>query len=202
MARRVSEEEGLLIGGSCGTAVAAARVVAAEAKPDDLVVVLIPDSGRGYLSKVFNDDWMASFGFLEDEGPTVRNVLATNSDGVPPLLYVQPEDSARTAFALMQTHGVSQLPVAKGAMPLSAAEVQGSVTELRLMQLAYGDQSTLDMPVEKIMGPKLPTLGAGQSVSLAVEMLDGGGASLVLDGGRPIAVITQSDILHFLAQGS
>ncbi|HAY67030.1 MAG TPA: cystathionine beta-synthase [Acidimicrobiaceae bacterium] len=202
MARRVSEEEGLLIGGSCGTAVAAARVVAAEAKPDDLVVVLIPDSGRGYLSKVFNDDWMASFGFLEDEGPTVRNGLATNSDGVPPLLYVQPEDSARTAFALMQTHGVSQLPVAKGAMPLSAAEVQGSVTELRLMQLAYGDQSTLDMPVEKIMGPKLPTLGAGQSVSLAVEMLDGGGASLVLDGGRPIAVITQSDILHFLAQGS
>jgi len=173
-----------------------------RSKPDDLVVVLVPDSGRGYLSKVFNDDWMASFGFLEDEGPTVRNVLATNSDGVPPLLYVQPEDSGRTAFALMQTHGVSQLPVAKGAMPLSAAEVQGSVTELRLMQLAYDDQSTLDMPVEKIMGPKLPTLGAGQSVSLAVEMLDGGGASLVLDGGRPIAVITQSDILHFLAQGS
>ena len=145
---------------------------------------------------------MAGFGFLEEAGPTVRDIIASNSNEVPPLLYVQPGDSARTAFALMQTHGVSQLPVAKGAMPLSAAEVQGSVTELRLMQLAYDDQSTLDMSVEKIMGPKLPTLGAGQAVSLAVEMLDGGGASLVLDGGRPIAVITQSDILHFLAQGS
>ena len=102
----------------------------------------------------------------------------------------------------MQTHGVSQLVVAKGAMPLSAAEVQGSVTELRLMKLAYDDQDTLDMPVEKVMGPKLPTIGAGQSVSEAVEMLDGGRASVVLDGGRPVAVITQSDILQFLAQGS
>ena len=202
MARRVSEEEGLLIGGSCGTAVAAARVVAAEASPEDMVVVLIPDSGRGYLSKVFNDEWMAGFGFLEDDGPTVRDALAASVDGVPALLYVQPEDSARTAFALMQTHGVSQLPVAKGAMPLSAAEVQGSVTELRLMQLAYDDQSTLDMAVEKIMGPKLTTLGAGQSVASAVDMLDGGGAALVLDGGRPVAVITQSDILQFLTQGS
>jgi len=202
MARRVSEEEGLLIGGSCGTAVAAARVVAAEAGPDDLVVVLIPDSGRGYLSKVFNDDWMAGFGFLETDGPSVRDALAASTDGVPPLLYVQPDDTARAAFDLMQEHGVSQVPVAKGEMPLSAAEVQGSVTELRLMQLAYDDPASFDMPVEKVMGPKLATIGAGQPVSLAVEMLDGGRAALVLDGGRPTAVITQSDILQFLAQGS
>lgn len=202
MARRVSEEEGLLIGGSCGTAVAAARVVAAEAGPDDLVVVLIPDSGRGYLSKVFNDGWMAGFGFLESDGPSVRDALAASTDGVPPLLYVQPDDTAREAFALMQEHGVSQVPVAKGAMPLSAAEVQGSVTELRLMQLAYDDPASFDMPVEKVMGAKLATIGAGQPVSLAVEMLDGGRAALVLDGGRPTAVITQSDILQFLAQGS
>ena len=202
MARRVSEEEGLLIGGSCGTAVAAARVVAAEADPDDLVVVLIPDSGRGYLSKVFNDDWMAGYGFLEDDGPTVRDALAAGTDAVPPLLYVQPEDTARRAFDIMIEHGISQLPVAKGEMPLSAAEVQGSVTELRLMQQAYDDSSRLDQPVEKLMGPKLPTIGAGQSIQLAVEMLDGGGAALVLDGGRPVAVITQSDILQFLTSAS
>ena len=202
MARRVSEEEGLLIGGSCGTAVAAARVVAAEAEPDDLVVVLIPDSGRGYLSKVFNDDWMAGYGFLEDEGPTVRDALAASTDSVPPLLYVQPEDTARRAFDIMIEHGISQLPVAKGEMPLSAAEVQGSVTELRLMQQAYDDSSRLDQSVEKLMGPKLPTIGAGQSIQLAVEMLDGGGAALVLDGGRPVAVITQSDILQFLTSAS
>lgn len=200
MARRVSEEEGILIGGSCGTAVAAARVVAAEANADDLVVVLIPDSGRGYLSKVFNDDWMASFGFLEAPGKTVRDVLGSRGDSVPSLLYVQPEDTARSAFDLMRKHGVSQLPVAKGEMPLSAAEVQGSVNELRLMQLAHDDASTLEMPVEKIMAPKLPTLGIGESIDLAVETLDTDRASLVLDGGRPVAVITQSDILQFLAR--
>lgn len=198
MARRVSQEEGLLIGGSCGTAVAAARVVAAEAKPDDLVVVLIPDSGRGYLSRVFNDEWMAGFGFIEDDGPTVRDALAASTDGVPPLLYVQPEDTARTAFGIMKEHGISQLPVAKGDMPLSAAEVQGAVTELRLMQLAHHDPASLNSPVDKLMGPKLPTIGAGQSIQLAVEMLDGGRAALVLDGGRPVAVMTQSDILQFL----
>ena len=88
MARRVTREEGLLIGGSCGTAVQAALEVAAERGPDDLVVVLLPDSGRGYLSRVFNDDWMASFGFLQSPGSTVGDVLAARGAELPPLVYV------------------------------------------------------------------------------------------------------------------
>ena len=101
MARRVSQEEGLLIGGSCGTAVAAALQVADECTPDDLIVVLTPDSGRGYLSKVFNDDWMAGFGFLRADGPVVADVIESRGSGVPDLLYVQPHELVRDAVAMM-----------------------------------------------------------------------------------------------------
>lgn len=199
MARRVSQEEGLLIGGSCGTAVAASLVVAREAKPDDLVVVLIPDSGRGYLSKIFNDEWMAGFGFLEADGPTVRDVLATRPGATPDLIYVQPDITVREAFATMKEHGVSQLPVAKGEMPLSAAEVMGAISELALMQDAFENSSVLDHPVEKVMGSALPTIGIGEPVAAAVEMFDRGRALLVLDGGRPRAVISRSDVLSMLS---
>lgn len=201
MARRVTTEEGLLIGGSCGTAVQAALEVAHECKPDDLVVVLLPDSGRLYLSKVFNDEWLAGYGFLSSDGPVVDDVLASRQSSVPDLLYVQPEDSARNAISLMNEHGVSQLPVAKGEMPLAAAEVMGSVSELRLMDLAFDAEAVLDKTVEDIMSSPLPTIGAGQPVVLAVEMLDSAAALLVLDGGRPRAVISRTDVLSFLSQG-
>jgi len=201
MAREVSQQEGLLIGGSCGTAVAAALEVGRTAKPTDLIVVLTPDSGRGYLSKVFNDEWMASFGFLESDGPTIRDVLGTRPDDVPDMVYVQPETTARDAFEMMRRHGVSQLPVAKGEMPLSAAEVMGSVDELALMQQSFNEAAVMNVKVEEIMGPKLATIGVGQPVALAVEMLNAGRALLVLDGGRPRAVVSRSDVLSFLSHG-
>ena len=201
-ARQVSEQEGLLIGGSCGTAVKAALEVAEGCGPDDLVVVLLPDSGRLYLSKVFNDDWMAGFGFLRSDGPVVSDVVDSRRAEVPDLVYVQPGDPARDAVALMHKHGVSQLPVAKGEMPLAAAEVMGSVSELRLMDVAFGDESVLDTPVGEIMGPRLPTIGAGQPVAMAVEMLESTSALLVLDGGRPRSVISSSDVLSFLSKGA
>jgi len=201
MAREVSQREGLLIGGSCGTAVAAALQVGREANPDDLVVVLIPDSGRGYLSKVFNDDWMASFGFLESDGPVIRDVLGTRPGDVPDLVYVQPGTTAREAFATMRSHGVSQLPVAKGEMPLSAAEVMGSVDELALMQQSFDKGAVMGLPVEQLMGPKLPTIGIGQPIALAVELLENNRALLVLDGGRPRGVVSRSDVLSFLSHG-
>jgi len=201
MARRVSQEEGLLIGGSCGTAVQAALEVAAECGPADMVVVLLPDSGRLYLSKVFNDDWMAGFGFLRSDGPVVADVVGSRRADVPDLVYVQPGDPASEAVALMHRHGVSQLPVAKGEMPLAAAEVMGSVSELRLMDLAFGDHDLLDTSVEQIMSQPLPTIGAGQPVAMAVELLDSNSALLVLDGGRPCSVISSSDVLSFLSKG-
>ncbi|HSL57758.1 MAG TPA: pyridoxal-phosphate dependent enzyme, partial [Acidimicrobiales bacterium] len=199
MARRAAREEGLLIGGSCGTAVVAALRVAERAGPDDLVVVLIPDSGRGYLSKIFDDDWMASFGFLRADGPTVGDVISAKVGGVPPLVYVEPDDTAREAVRRMHEHGLSQLPVANGEMPLAAAEVMGAVDELRLMERAFTSAGVLDQPVQDLMGPPLPTIGAGQPVEAAVAMLDSAPALLVLDGGRPRTVISRADVLTYLS---
>ncbi len=201
-ARRVSEHEGLLIGGSCGTAVAASLQLAAELTADDLVVVLIPDSGRGYLSRVFNNEWMAGYGFLTSDGPTVADVLRAKDDDVPRMVYVQPGDSVRNAVGLMHEHDVSQLPVAKGEMPLAAAEVMGSIDELRIMESAFGESSVLDRSVEDVMSPKMPTIGIGQSVELAVQLLDLAPALLVLDGGRPRTVVARADLLSFLSTDS
>jgi cystathionine beta-synthase len=197
-ARRVAREEGLLIGGSGGTAVAAALRVAAQTRPEDLVVVLIPDSGRGYLSKVFNDDWLASLGFITAEGPIVADVLAAKANGVPDLVYARPEDRVGEAVELMRKHGVSQLPVATGDLPLAAAEVLGAVDELALMDLAYRDPSVLERPVGDSMGARLPTVGSGQPVALAVELLDRASAVLVLAGGRPCCVLSRTDVLRYL----
>src|SRR5947207_1952013 len=113
MARRVAREEGILIGGSGGLAVAAAMKLGAELGPEHLVVVLIPDSGRGYLSKVFNDDWLAGFGFLRECDLCVGAVLDARGPEVPPLIYVNPEEPVRDAIAKMRRHGISQLPVCK-----------------------------------------------------------------------------------------
>lgn len=201
-ARRVSQEEGLLIGGSGGTAVAASLRLAAELTADDLVVVLIPDSGRGYLSRVFNDEWMARFGFLTSPGPTVADVVAAKDSDAPGLVYIQPGDVVRSAVELMHHHNVSQLPVAKGEMPLAAAEVMGSIDELRIMESAFGESSVLDRSVEDVMSPRLPTIGIGQSVELAVHLLDMAPALLVLDGGRPRTVVARSDLLSFLSAES
>ncbi len=202
MARRVTQREGLLIGGSCGTAVAAALQVAAEGTPDDLIVVLLPDSGRGYLSRVFNDDWMAGFGFLASEGPTVADVIKARDGQLPPLAYVQLHEPVRNAVNLMRQHGLSQLPVAKGEMPLATAEVMGSVDELRLMEMAFRSNAVLDLTIEEVMGPRLPTVGIGQTVDTAVALLDHAPALLVLDGGRPCTVIARTDVLSFLSDGA
>ncbi len=201
MARLVTRREGLLIGGSGGTAVVAALAVAEDCGPDDVVVVLLPDAGRGYLSKVFNDDWMASYGFLIGEHPCVKDVLDAKAGALPPLVYVNPEDPVRLAVSRMRDHGLSQLPVAKGEMPLAAAEVMGSVHELALMELAFGG-SLLSQPVENVMSRPLEQIGVGEPVALAVAKLEHYPALLVLDGGRPRAVITSTDVLGFLSAGS
>ncbi len=202
-AREVSQKEGLLIGGSCGTAVSAALQVASELGPDDLVVVLTPDSGRGYLSTIFNDDWMGSFGFLGSGKPDVADVLSARDAGARPnLVYVQPEDSVRDAILLMHKHSVSQLPVAQGEMPLANAEVFGSIDELRTMEAAFGDAGVLDRAVGEVMKPRLKTIGIGESVERAVHLLDEVNAMLVLDGGRPSTVLSRADLISFLSTDS
>ncbi len=202
MARKVTQAEGIHIGGSGGTAVKAALEVAQEGKEGDLVVVLIPDSGRGYLSKVFNDEYLANFGFVTaEEGPVVADIIAGKRNNVANLIYVFPEMTARKAIATMRENGVSQLPVAKGDMPLAAAEVMGAVSELQLMELAFQEPDALDRTVEEVMDPKLPTIGIGQPLKRVVEMMETCPALLVLDGGRPAHVVSRTDVLSFLSPG-
>jgi cystathionine beta-synthase len=198
-ARRVTHEKGVFIGGSGGTAVAAAVEVARGCGPDALVVVLIPDSGRGYLSRVFDDEWMATYGFLRTGEITVREVIEARGDAIPPLVYVHPEDKVERAVMLMREYDVSQLPVAKGEMPLATAEIFGAVDELVLMDLAFRDPGVFQTPVEKVMGPRLPTIGIGQPIELAVEKLERSPALVVLAGGRPRVVLSRSDVLAFVS---
>ncbi len=195
-AREVSREEGILIGGSGGMAVAAAIKVAKAAGPNDIVVVLNPDSGRGYLSRVFDDDWMANFGFVRECDECVGAVLETRGD-TPSLLYVNPSHTVREAIDVMRANGISQLPVCKNTPPFANAEVSGAVDELDLMEVVARDHLSLDTPVESVMGPKLPTVGVGQKVAKAVQMLDKSPALLVLSGGRPLSVLTRTDLLTY-----
>jgi cystathionine beta-synthase len=199
-ARRVSMEEGILVGGSTGTAVWAALSLAPELGPDDVVVTLIPDSGRGYLSKLYNDEWMSDHGFLRTTGRTVGDVLDRKGRSIPALVHVHPDETARAAISLMQEYGVSQLPVVQAEPPLAVAEVVGSVRERDLMQAAFGDAGLLDRTVREVMSAPLPALGVGETIDLAIRRLEEAPATIVLDRGHPVGVITRYDVLAFLAQ--
>ena len=199
-ARRVTREEGILVGGSAGTAVWAALHVAADLGPEHVVVVVIPDSGRGYLSKLYNDEWMADFGFLRAGGQTVSDVLLRKSKRLPALVHVHPDESVRTAIEILQEYDVSQAPVVKAELPLALAEVVGAVNERDLMDRVFRDPAVLEWRVGQAMNKALPTIGAGELVEDAVERLEESSAVLVLDAGHPIGILTRSDVLGFLAQ--
>jgi cystathionine beta-synthase len=199
-ARRVGVEEGILVGGSTGTALWAALHLGSELGADDVVVTLIPDSGRGYLSKLYNDEWMADHGFLRQRGQTVGDVLERKDAALPELIHVHPEETVREAIAIMQEFGVSQLAVVQAEPPLAEAEVIGAVHERDVMQRAFKDASLLDRSVREVMGPPLPTVGSGESVELAVHRLEEAPAVLVIDHGHPVGVLTRTDALGFLAE--
>ena len=199
-ARRVTQREGLLIGGSCGTAVHAALEVARELGPGDIVVVLLPDSGRSYLSKIYDDEWMFDMGFLRAEGTVVGDVLAAKGGDLPDLVLIEPDESARAAIALMHDTGVSQLVVSvTKELPLAAKEVVGTVRELELMDRVYRDDGVLDRPVGDICSGAMQTIGIGEPVANVVELLDHEPSVLIIDGGHPVGVVTRSDVLSFLA---
>lgn len=200
-ARRVTREEGLLIGGSCGTAVHAALVVGADLGPDALVVVLLPDSGRGYLSKIYNDEWMMDFGFIRCAGDCAGDVLAAKTGSIPDLVLVGPDEPARQAWTLMRDLGVSQVVVSVSKEPpLAAKEVSGMLDELMLMDRVFRDPGVLDQPVRAVMQPAMPMIGIGEPVGNLVEALDRSTTLLVLDGGHPVGLLSRSDVLEFLAR--
>ncbi len=208
MARAVTQREGILIGGSGGTAVAAALRIAEPLDERAVVVVLIPDSGRGYLSKIFNDTWMSDFGFLRphnesDAGDVLEAKITRQARGLADLVLVTEETLVRDAISLMRAKDVSQLLVTvTDELPLAAKEVSGSLSELGLLEVTTRDASVLDLRVKEIADPPMPMVGVGMSVSELTRRLSTSASVLILDGGHPVGVLTRSDLLGFLEQRS
>ena len=202
MTRRMAREEGLLVGGSCGMAVVATLRVAAKAEPGSLVVVLLPDSGRGYLSKVFNEDWLSSYGFIQgDTEQTIGDVLrAKTLDGdLPDFVHTHPTESVADAIAILKEYGVSQIPVVRAEPPIMTAEISGSIVERVVLDALFHGTAHLSDRVESVMSASLPMVGAGESVAAAMTALAEADALMVVDDGKPTGVITRQDVLAFLA---
>jgi cystathionine beta-synthase len=201
MTRRLAREEGLLLGGSCGMAVVAALRVAQQASGDSVVVVLLPDGGRGYLSKVFNDAWMASYGFLppDSSGATVADVLTTKDGTLPQLVHTHPNETVADAVMILREFGVSQLPVVAAEPPVMAAEVVGAVSERSLLQALFAGDAQLADRIEKHMAAPLPMIGGGESIGALMRVLADSDGVLVLIDGKPAGVVTRQDVLGFLA---
>jgi cystathionine beta-synthase len=199
LTRRLAREEGLLVGGSSGMAVVAAVRLAHELDdPDAVVVVLLPDSGRGYLTKIFNDDWLRHYGFSERPADSVRvvgDVLHEKSGKLPSLVHTHPGETIAEAVAILREYGVSQMPVVRAEPPVMVAEVAGSVSERGLLGALFGKQVRPADAVETVMEPPLPMVGAAEPVSAAVAILVEHDAVLVLDDGRPVGVLTRQDLL-------
>ena len=199
MTRRLAREEGLLVGGSCGMAVVAALCAARDLPEDAVVVVLLPDSGRGYLSKIFDDAWMSSYGFMhEDGGRTVGEVLKIKTGNLPTLVHTHPTETVRDAIEILREYGVSQMPVVKAEPPVMVGEVAGSVSERDLLAALFAGTAHLADLVGKHMSPIMPLVGEGEPVSTARHILETEDALLVISGGKPVGVLTRADLLGFL----
>ncbi len=200
MTRRLAREEGLLVGGSCGMAVVAALEVARR-EPDAVIVVLLPDGGRGYMSKIFNDDWMSSYGFLRTsldgraDEPTVGEILRKKSGDMPALVHTHPSETVRDAIEILREYGVSQMPVVGAEPPVVIGEVAGSVNEGELLSAVFEGRAKLTDAVADHMAPRLPLIGTGEDLTAAMKALSESDALMVVDEGRPVGVLTRHDLL-------
>jgi cystathionine beta-synthase len=198
--RRLATEEGLLVGGSCGLAVYAALRVASEIDdPEAMVATILPDGGRAYLSKIFNDVWMSQYGFLERTGDrTVGDVLfaKTAAGEIPPFVTVQTHQKVKDAISLLHEHRVSQLPVVSGN---DVNTIVGSVGERGLLKRAMDNPALMGSDIVDVMEPPFPAVATTDPVREAVELLTGEGQALtVTENGRPVGIVTRADLLESL----
>jgi cystathionine beta-synthase len=201
MTRRLAREEGLLLGGSCGMAVVGALRLAGRVDPGSVIVVLLPDGGRGYLGKVFNDSWMATYGFLppDSSGATVSDVLMGKDGALPKLVHTHPNETVAEAVMILREFGVSQLPVVSAEPPVMAAEVIGAVNERALLEALFAGNAQLADRIEVHMAAPLPTIGGGEPIGSLMQALADADGAMVLIDGKPAGVVTRQDVLGFLA---
>jgi cystathionine beta-synthase len=205
MARRCAREEGLLVGGSCGTALVAALRHAAEQSADATIVVLLPDSGRGYLSKFYDDTWLVEHGLVEHTSGagSVADVLHLKGAALPPLVHLHPGEPVAQAIALLKEYGVSQMPVFREGVHEAATndDIIGSVRENALLDAALRDPKVMTRPIVEVLQPPLPVVAATASLDEVLGQLAAGAPAVIAhDDGRAVGVLTRADLLSFLAR--
>jgi cystathionine beta-synthase len=204
-ARRVTKEEGLLAGGSTGTAMWAALEVAKDLSADDIMVVILPDSGKSYLSKIYNENWMLEHGFIERPGTAARIgeiVREKKRVGgtIPDLVAVPSNAKVGGAIDLLQQYGISQLPVAKSDQPADLSEIVGSIQERSLLDKVFRDGDAINRDVVEVMDPPLPVVQSSSGVEeMFADLSRGAEAIVVSEGSRPVGILTRADLLEFLA---
>ncbi|HEX7627277.1 MAG TPA: cystathionine beta-synthase [Gaiellaceae bacterium] len=202
VARRLAREEGLLVGGSSGSTVAGALEYAKKLGPEARILTVLPDSGRSYLSKFLDDNWMIEHGFLERSAPTptVRELLKAKPGETPAFVTISAHQKVAEAIAVMERYSISQLPVVRDGEVASLADVIGSLQDRALLDLVFKNADALHEDVAVAMQGPLATVDAGASVDEIVTALTGGtNAVVVADQGKPIGVVTRSDLLEYLS---
>ena len=198
-ARAITRKEGILVGGSSGTALYAALEVAKELPKDAVVVVIFPDTGRNYLSKLYSDSWLLQYGFIERAQPIrVDEVLSAKMGELPELITVKAHDKVRQAVDVLQEHGISQAPVVRDDTGEVSSFV-GSIRERQLLDRVFRDPDALQADVAEVMGPPIPLIEHAEPVEMAFSALQDAPAVLVSRGSMVTGVLTRSDLLEFLA---
>jgi cystathionine beta-synthase len=202
-ARRLAREEGLLVGGSGGTTVWAALEIARRFGPEARILTMLPDSGRSYLSKFFDDNWMLQYGFLERRVPaTVDEVLRFKRGEiheVPDLVTIGANQKVSAAIDLMQRYSISQLPVVRQDPPETLSDVIGSLQEVGLLERVFKSPDALNEDIAVAMGPPLASVDVGESLDQVYRDLSGRNSAVVVaSAGRPAAILTRSDLLDYL----
>jgi cystathionine beta-synthase len=194
MARRLAREEGILAGGSCGTAVVAALEVARRLGDDDRVVVLLPDTGTRYLSKFHSDEWMRDKQLMTKESTTLGDLLGFKSAQIPDLVTVSTTDTIRTALDLVRRHSISQVPVldAEGGS-------RGTILEGPLLTALLEGRARLEDPVTQLMEGSLPSMEVSESLDSVLRKLAGQSAILATRDGRAVGIATRMDIIEYAA---
>jgi cystathionine beta-synthase len=199
LARAVTRQEGILVGGSTGTAMHAALEVAKDLDEDATIVVIFPDTGRNYLSKLYSETWMLQYGFVErPEAQHVDEVLGEKGVEVPEVVSIGAHEKVRHAIDTLQQYGISQAPVSREDGN-EVSSIVGSIRERALLDRIFRDPDALQADVAEVMGPPLPLVERDDPVEVAFEQLQQAPAVVVASNGRSVGVLTRSDLLEFLA---
>jgi cystathionine beta-synthase len=199
MARAITRREGILVGGSSGTAVVAALEIARELDATKTIVVILPDTGRNYLSKLYSDTWLLQYGLLDrPEVARVEEVLSIKRGEVPALVTVSVHDKVRQAVAVLQEYGISQAPVVREPST-DVSQFVGSIKERALLDRVFRDPDALQADVAEVMGPPIPMVELDEPIEVAFGELQREPAVLVARTGHALGVLTRSDLLEFLA---